>query len=261
MAFVERSELADGVALVTLNRPDRLNALSAPLVDELHAVLDAIASDESVRVVVLTGAGRGFCAGLDLKEPMGDGTVVGGLRSQERIAGLMLKLRTLPQPVIAAVNGAAAGGGLALALSSDVRLASPQARFNVAFVKLGVSGADMGVSHRLPRIVGLGHASELMLTGRLVDAEQAAHIGLANRIVPAGELLAASAALAAEMAANTPFAIRMTKQVLGVNVDAQSLAAAIELENRTQILATQTGDFREAITAFVEKRPPNYGGA
>jgi enoyl-CoA hydratase len=260
MAFVERTDLAAGVALVTLNRPDRLNALSSPLVEELHAALDAVAGDEAVRVVVLTGAGRGFCAGLDLKEPMGDGTVVGGLRAQERIAGLMLKLRALPQPVIAAVNGAAAGGGLALALASDVRLASEDARFNVAFVKLGVSGADMGVSHLLPRIVGLGHASELMLTGRLVDAEEAARIGLANRVVPAGALLDEAAALAAEIARNTPFAIRMTKQVLGVNVDAQSLAAAIELENRTQILATQTGDFREAITAFIEKREPRYGG-
>jgi enoyl-CoA hydratase len=172
----------------------------------------------------------------------------------------MLKLRALPQPVIAAVNGAAAGGGLALALSSDVRLAAPEARFNVAFVKLGVSGADMGVSHLLPRIVGLGHASELMLTGRLVGAEEAARIGLANRVTADGALLDEAAALAAEIAANTPFAIRMTKQVLGVNVDAQSLGAAIELENRTQILATQTGDFREALTAFVEKRLPSYGG-
>jgi enoyl-CoA hydratase len=259
MAFVERSDLGPGVALITLNRPDRLNALSAPLVEELHAALDAVAGDEAVRVAVLTGAGRGFCAGLDLKEPMGDGTVTGGLRSQERIAGLMLKLRALPQPVIAAVNGAAAGGGLALALSSDVRLAAPEARFNVAFVRLGVSGADMGVSHLLPRIVGLGHASELMLTGRLVDAEEAARIGLANRVVPTDQLLDEAAALAADIARNTPFAIRMTKQVLGVNVDAQSLASAIELENRTQILATQTGDFREAIMAFVEKREPRYG--
>jgi enoyl-CoA hydratase len=259
MTYVDRGELGPGIALITLNRPDRLNALSAALVEDLHAALDAVAGDESVRVVVLTGAGPGFCAGLDLKEPPGDGTVVGGLRAQERIAGLMLKLRALPQPVIAAVNGAAAGGGLALALSSDVRLAAPEARFNVAFVKLGVSGADMGVSHLLPRIVGLGHASELMLTGRLVGAEEAARIGLANRVVAADALLDEAAALAAEIARNTPFAIRMTKQVLGVNVDAQSLAAAIELENRTQILATQTGDFREAVMAFVEKREPRYG--
>src|SRR3954471_14903979 len=260
MPTVQRSELGPGVALLTLDRPERLNALNRELVEDLHMALDDVAADEHVRVVVLTGAGRGFCAGLDLKEPMtGDG-VVGSLAAQERIASIMLKLHALPQPVIAAVHGAAAGGGLALALASDVRLAAPEARFNVAFVKLGLSGADMGVSHLLPRIVGLGHASELMLTGRLVGAEEAARIGLANRVTADGALLDEAGALAAEIAANTPFAIRMTKQVLGVNVDAQSLGAAIELENRTQILATQTGDFREAIMAFVEKRPPNYGG-
>src|SRR3954468_15711944 len=256
MSFVDRTDLGPGVALLTLNRPERLNALSAPLVEDLHAALDAI--DDAVRVVVLTGAGRGFCAGLDLKEPMGDGTVVGGLRAQERIAGLMLKLRALSQPVIAAVNGAAAGGGLALALSSDVRLAAEEARFNVAFVKLGVSGADMGVSHLLPRIVGIGHASELMLTGRLVGAEEAARIGLANRVVPAGELLEAAGELAAEIVANAPFGVRMTKEVLRHNVDAQSAAAAIAIENRTQILAVQTGQIVEAMTAFAEKRPPRW---
>jgi enoyl-CoA hydratase len=255
---VQRSELGPGVALLTLDRPDRLNALNRELVEDLHMALDDVAEDEGVRVVVLTGAGRGFCAGLDLKEPMtGDG-VVGSLAAQERIAGLMLKLHALPQPVIAAVNGAAAGGGLALALASDVRLAAPEARFNVAFVKIGVSGADMGTSYFLPRIVGLGHASELMLTGRLVEAEEAARIGLANRVVPAGGLLEAAAELAAEIVANAPFGVRMTKEVLAHNVDAQSAAAAIALENRTQILAVQTGQIVEAMTAFAEKRPPRW---
>jgi enoyl-CoA hydratase len=258
MSTVQRSELGPGVALLTMDRPERLNALNRDLVEDLHAALDAVAADATVRVVVLTGAGRGFCAGLDLKEPMvGDG-VVGGLDHQERIAGIMLKLHTLPQPVIAAVNGAAAGGGLALALASDVRLAAPEARFNVAFVKIGVSGADMGSSYFLPRIVGSGIASELMLTGRMVDAEEAARIGLANRVVPAGELLDAAAELAAEIVANAPFGVRMTKEVLRHNVDAQSAAAAIALENRTQILAVQTGQIVEAMTAFAEKRAPNW---
>jgi enoyl-CoA hydratase len=258
MPTVQRAELGPGVALLTLDRPDRLNALNRELVEDLHMALDDVAADEGVRVVVLTGAGRGFCAGLDLKEPMtGDG-VVGSLAAQERIAGLMLKLHALPQPVIAAVNGAAAGGGLALALASDVRLAAPEARFNVAFVKIGVSGADMGTSYFLPRIVGLGHASELMLTGRLVDAEEAARIGLANRVVAAGELLDAARDLAAEIVANAPFGVRMTKEVLGHNIDAQSPAAAIALENRTQILAVQTGQIVEAMTAFAEKRAPRW---
>jgi enoyl-CoA hydratase len=258
MPTVKRSELGPGVALLTLDRPERLNALNRELVEDLHMALDDVAADETVRVVVLTGAGRGFCAGLDLKEPMtGDG-VVGSLAAQERIAGIMLKLHALPQPVIAAVNGAAAGGGLALALASDVRLAAPEARFNVAFVKIGVSGADMGTSYFLPRIVGAGHASELMLTGRLVGAEEAARIGLANRVVPPGELLDAARDLAAEIVANAPFGVRMTKEVLRHNVDAQSAAAAIALENRTQILAVQTGQIVEAMTAFAEKRPPRW---
>jgi enoyl-CoA hydratase len=255
---VIRSELGPSVTLLTLDRPERLNALNRELVEDLHAALDAVAADDQVRVVVLTGAGRGFCAGLDLKEPPSGDGVVGGLRAQERLAGIMLKLRALPQPVIAAVNGPAAGGGLALALASDVRLAAPEARFNVAFVRIGVSGADMGVSYFLPRIVGLGHASELMLTGRLVDAEEAARIGLANRVVPANELLGAARELAAEIVRNAPFGVRMTKEVLGHNVDAQSPAAAIALENRTQILATQTGDILEAMQAFVEKREPRW---
>jgi enoyl-CoA hydratase len=257
---VRRSELGPGVALLTLDRPERLNALNRKLVEDLNVALDELAVDDDVRVVVLTGAGRGFCAGLDLKEPPSGDGVVGGLRAQERLAGIMLKLHALPQPVIAAVNGPAAGGGLALALASDIRLASPDARFNVAFVKVGVSGADMGSSYFLPRIVGLGHASELMLTGRLVDAEEAARIGLANRVVPAGELLDAARDLAAEIVRNAPFGVRMTKEVLSHNVDAQSAAAAIALENRTQILATQTGDIIEAMTAFVEKREPRWSG-
>jgi enoyl-CoA hydratase len=260
MATVRRGELSPGVVLLTLDRPERLNALSRELVEDLHAELDALAGNGDVRVVVLTGAGRGFCAGLDLKEaPSGD-DVVGRLDAQERLAALVLKLRALPQPVIAAVNGPAAGGGLALALGSDVRLAAPEARFNVAFIRIGVSGADLGVSYMLPRIVGLGHASELMLTGRLVDGEAAVRIGLANRLVPAEELLPAAAELAAEIARNAPFAVRMTKEVLRHSVDAQSLEAAIAMENRTQILATQTGDIAEAMTAFVEKREPRWSG-
>ena len=260
MSVVERSTLDEGIELVTLNRPDRLNALSRDLVDALHAELDALAADTSVRVVVLTGAGRGFCAGLDIKEAgtaAGDG-VVERFGRQERLAGLVLKMRALPQPVIAAVNGPAAGGGLALALAADARLAAPEARFNVAFVKLGVSGADIGTSWLLPRIVGWGLASELMLTGRLVDAEEAARIGLANRVVPADALIDEAKALAVEIRRNAPFGVRMTKRVLEQNVDAPSLAAAIELENRTQILATQTGEIEEAMMAFLEQREPRF---
>lgn len=251
-----------GIGLLTLRRPARLNALSWPLIDELHETL-AAAAKLPLRVLVLTGEGRGFCSGLDIADEgslTGPGSVQANLDRQERVASLALALRNLPMPVIAAVNGPAAGGGLALALACDIRLCAPAARFNVAFVRIGLSGCDVGVSFLLPRIVGLGVASELMLTGRLVDADEAVRIGLANRVVEADDLLEAALALGREIAANSPFGVRMTKQVLRRNIEATSLEAAIELENRTQVLATRTDDLREALTAFRERRPPSFTG-
>jgi enoyl-CoA hydratase len=257
------STVRPGVALLTLHRPERLNALTWELIDELHEVLRTVAGDRSVRALVLTGAGRGFCAGLDIasEDPLGqrDPTELVYDR-QERVASLALALRDLPQPVIAAVNGPASGGGLALALACDVRLCSPSAVFNVAFVRIGLSGCDVGVSYLLPRIVGLGVASELMLTGRRVDAEEAARIGLVNRVVDAGELVDAAAELGAEIARNSPFGVRMTKQVLHRNSAAPSLESAIELENRTQVVAIRTADCAEALDAFLERREPRFRG-
>jgi enoyl-CoA hydratase len=255
--------LRDGIRVLTLRRPEKLNALSWEMVDEVDATLAAVAADRSVRALVLTGEGRGFCSGTDLDSSSQVGTgggVVETLDGQEKLAAMAIGLRNLPQPAIAAVNGPAAGGGMALALACDVRVCSRQARFNVAFVHIGLSGCDVGVSHLLPRIVGLGVASELMLTGRQVDAEEALRIGLANSVWEPEEMLGAAADLAEEMAANSPFALRMTKQVLHRNVDAPSLEAAIELENRTQVLATRTEDMGEALSAFREKRPPRYSG-
>jgi enoyl-CoA hydratase len=253
--------LAEGVLLLRLERPERLNALSWTMVDELHAATTAIGKDLEVRVVVLTGAGRGFCAGLDIKaeNSLGaDDDVVTVFGRQEAIAGLTLALRNMPQPVVAAVNGPAAGGGLALALAADVRICAPDARFNVAFVRIGISGCDIGVSHMLPRIVGLGVAAEMMLTGRLVEPEEALRTGLVNRVVEADRLLPEATSLAGEIARNSPFGVRMTKQVLHRNVDAPSIEAAIELENRTQVLSIQTEDVREALGAFQEKREPQF---
>jgi enoyl-CoA hydratase/carnithine racemase len=258
---VERTR--PGIATVTLSRPDRLNALSWEMVSELGAALAELGADREVRVVVLTGEGRGFCAGIDIKEPdavgSADGDPIAVYHRQEAVAGLATALRGLPQPVVAAVNGPAAGGGLALALAADVRVCSTAARFNVAFVKIGLSGCDIGVSYLLPRIVGFGIASELMLTGRMVEVEEAARIGLANRVVAPEELLDSAYELAGQIAANSPFGVWMTKQVLGRNVDAGDIGAAIELENRTQVLATRTDDMKEALGAFVEKRPARFG--
>jgi enoyl-CoA hydratase len=250
-----------GVALLTLRRPRRLNALTWELIDELHEALATVAADRSIRVLVITGEGRGFCSGIDISsdDPLGRGDDVEVvLGRQERVASLATALRDLPQPVIAAVNGPAAGGGLALALAADVRVCADTATFNVAFVRIGLSGCDVGVSHLLPRIVGLGIASELMLTGRIVDAQEAWRIGLANRVVGGGELLDAAGELAGEIARNTPFGVRMTKQVLRHNVDAPSLEAAIELENRTQVLATRTTAAGEALDAFLAGRPARF---
>jgi enoyl-CoA hydratase len=256
--------LTPQVALLTLKRPHKLNALSWSLVSELHQVLEQISSSREVRVVVLTGDGRGFCSGMDLDGDDAVGTASDMLdtyRRQEQLAGLTTALRKLPQPVIAAVNGPAAGGGMALALACDLRVCSTDARFNVAFVRIGLSGCDMGVSHLLPRLVGLGLASELMLTGRPVDAHEAKEIGLANRVVAPEQLRDSCIELAAMITANSPFGVWMTKQVLARNHDMPSLEAALELENRTQVLATRTTDMKEALAAFAERRPALFRGA
>jgi enoyl-CoA hydratase len=263
-----RSEPEPGIALLTLNRPERLNAMSRELVSDLHDVLADIGADRSVRVVVLTGAGRGFCAGLDLKETSQDsaagegrvGRAQAGMGGQEQIASLVPRLRGLRQPVIAAVNGAASGGGLALALASDVRIAAASARFNVAFIKVGLSGCDIGVSWLLPRLIGASAAFELLLTGRLIDAEEARRIGLVGRVVPDGEVVDAAMGIAREIAANSPMGVWMTKEVMWSQLEVGSLQAGIDLENRTQILSSFNGDMAEAVAAFLEKRPANYSG-
>ncbi len=254
--LVERN--ADGVALVTLNRPETLNAMNLELVAELHAVLDVVGSDDDCRAVVITGAGRGFCSGHDLSEMQGGFTVPEGTHVQEAFAGIVQAVHAVPQPVIAAVNGPAAGGGLAIALAADTRVCSESANFNAAFVRLGISGCDVGVSYLLPRVVSPTLAFEMMLSGRLIDAAEAARSGLVLRVVPDGEVVDEAVRVANGILRNSPFAVRMTKKAMWANLDAPSLESAIELENRTQILCTQTRDFHEALSAFVERRDPNY---
>src|SRR3954451_24522214 len=189
---VDRSR--DGVVLVTLNRPERMNAITFQMFDEFHTLCDELMRDDEARVVIITGAGRGFCSGLDLDEAMTlpDMSPHEMMLGQQTWAGAFVKLHEIPQPVIAAGNGAAAGGGMGLALAAAIRAASPEARFNPAFVRIGLSAGDVGVSWSLPRVVGFGRAAEIMLTGRFVDAQEAAAIGLVNRVVPADELLGAA---------------------------------------------------------------------
>ena len=264
MSLVEISTPQPRTRVITLNRPERLNAMSIELVIELADAFDACAIDNDCSVVILTGAGRAFCSGLDLKEvptaprTEGLGRAQAGMATQQYIASLIPHLRSLRQPVISAVNGAAAGGGLALVLGSDVRIAGASARFNVAFIRVGLSGCDIGVSWLLPRLVGASRAHELMLTGRIIDAAEAERIGLVVRTVPDDELLDSALETAGLIAANSPFGVWMTKEVMWSNLETASLQTGIDLENRTQILASMTGDMNEALGAFLEKRPPDF---
>jgi enoyl-CoA hydratase len=250
----------DGVVLIELNRPDQLNAITFEMFDEMHDLCDRLQKDAQTRAIVMTGRGRGFCSGLDLDEAftLPDMSAHEMMLGQQHWAGAFVKFHELPQPVIAAVNGAAAGGGLGLALVGDIRLASPAARFNAAFVRIGLSAGDVGVSWSLPRVIGLGRAAEMMLTGRFYEAGEAERIGLVNRVVPAEDLLEECFAIAGQIALNSPFGVTLTKRVLNANVDAGSLTQAVEVENRGQTLATRGADFREALDAFRSKRAPQY---
>lgn len=253
------------VRLITLNRPDRLNAFTREMVGELNETLDRLARMDDCRAVVITGAGRGFCSGQDLQAvqartehaPSG---VVERLHWQEQFAGIGRRLRSMPQPVIAAVNGVSVGAGMALALAADVRLVAPTARFLIGAVRIGLSAGESGVSYLLPRIVGVGRAFDIMLTGRPVDAEEAGRIGLAQQVAPAGSVVEAALAYADAILANSPYSIRHTKRLLWANLDAANLETALDLENRTQILATMTEDYGEAVRAFNEKRSPRFSG-
>jgi enoyl-CoA hydratase/carnithine racemase len=242
------------IAVITLNRPEKLNALSYELVESLHATLDRIAADNECRVVVLTGTGRGFCSGLDLSNPnppeAGGGTEFprSGMRWQERIANLTVKLHRLRQPVIAAVNGPAYGGGFALAAASDIRLASESATFCTQFIKLGIGGADIGVSYTLPRIIGSGAAFDLILTARTVDAQEALRLGLVSRVCE--NVLADALEIAETLCGYGKFGLESTKQVLWANLDAGCLENALQVENRSQILAAAGGGLSEFSAEF-----------
>jgi enoyl-CoA hydratase len=258
--------VAPGITELRLNRPDRLNTLNVTVVAELHDALTAVAADRECRVVILAGAGRHFCAGADLAQhevaPGGDGSgsPQDRMATQEHFASLVPRIRALPQPVVAAVQGAASGGGFALALASDVRVCAADARFNAAFVRVGLSSADMGVSWLLPRLIGSSRAFELLLTGRFVAAGEADRIGLVSAVVPRAELDDHAREVARAIAANSPYGVTMTKQVMWSQLEIGSLTAGLDLENRTQVTAVMTTDHREAVRAFLEKRPPSFRG-
>lgn len=255
-------EPADGVLLVTLNRPERLNAMTRTMFGELLELHARVNADRHVRVVIITGAGAAFCAGYDLEdaEAISRMTAMDFLDLQESAASALAGVRSLRVPVIAAVNGAAAGGGMSLSLAADIRLAGESAKFNAAFVRIGLSAGDLGTSWLLPRIIGPGAAAEITFTGRVVQATEAARLGLVLRVVPEDSLLAESLAIAEAIARNSPAGIRMSKRALQANLEISSYEAALELENRGQSLLTRGEDMREALAAFTEKRPARFTG-
>jgi enoyl-CoA hydratase/carnithine racemase len=249
-----------GVALITLQRPDSLNAMTARMFDELRAAGAQLAADTGVRVVVITGAGRGFCPGFDLDEAPALAGLTGAemLRFQERAAAGVLALHTMPQPVIAAINGPAVGGGLSLALAADVRIAAAGAKLCAVFVRGGFSAGDLGCSWFLPRIVGLGVAAELMVTARTVDADEALRLGLVTQVTEPDELLDTALQTAEQIASYSPVAVRMSLRSLYANVDAPSLRTALELENRGQALLSPGPDVAEALAAAADRRVPAF---
>jgi enoyl-CoA hydratase len=265
--LVRRTEPRPGVVQLTLSRPDRLNALTHGLVAQLGGQVRRLATDRTCRAVVLTGAGRGFCAGLDLQ---GYGTVDGteGFGRTQRwwavqreLAALMQDLHRLPQPVVAAVNGPAAGGGLGLVCASDIRLASSTAVFSTSFIRIGASGCDVGTSWILPRLVGAGRAHELIMTSRRFDAAEAQAIGLVADVVDPGDLAARVDATLDSLLQAPPLAMSLTKQAMWLSMEIPSLDAAIELENRQQVLSLVTADADEAMASYREGYPPAYRNA
>jgi enoyl-CoA hydratase/carnithine racemase len=256
-------ELLDGdIAVLRINRPERMNSQTVRMFTEYNTAARAL-RDSGLRALILTGTGkRAFCAGFDLDEidvitRMG---VRDFLKFQETATGGIQAIRHLPFPVIAAVHGAATGGGMALALAADIRLVSPTAKFSAAFVKVGLSMGELGTSYNLSRLVGPGRAAEIGFTGRLVGAQEAVQIGMANRVVPTEQLFDEAVAMARLIATNSPGGVRMSKRAIQRNQEIGSYAAALELENRGQALMSRTEDMPEALAAFKEKREPRLTG-
>ena len=249
-----------GVATITLNRPERLNALTFEVYRELTDTFAALRSEDEVRVVVITGSGRAFCSGGDVHDIIGElfaRDMEGLLEFTRMTCDLIRNIRVLPKPVIASLNGTTAGAGACIALASDIRIASDEARIAFLFVKVGLSGADMGAAHLLPRVVGLAKATELLYTGDFISATEAERIGLYNRVVPAAELTDVTREFAERLAQGPAFALAKTKEMLNREMD-MSFSSALECEAQAQAICMQHPDYREAYEAFVEKRPPRF---
>ena len=230
----------NGIGLITLNRPEKVNAMNREMIDDLDSLLDALSASASARVVILAGAGeKGFCSGLDMKETaasMLEQPMDVIYKLQLRTSRLMYKMRSVPQPIIAAVHGAAAGAGFSFAMASDIRIITPDARFNAAYINIGLGGADLGSSYFLPRLIGSGRANEFLLTGEFMPAEEAMTLGFASRMVPREALMDTARAMAATLLKKNPLGLYLTKEAINQNMGLPSLEQALHMENRNQCL-------------------------
>jgi len=250
-----------GIGLITLNRPDRLNAMNTGMLDDLYALFAELEKNEAVRVLLLVGAGKGFCSGADLKDDRLSGEE--GLKLfasasvhlekiQKFYSGIIEVMHKQPQPIISVVNGAAAGGGMCLALASDIVIAGPKAKFIPSFINIGLSGGELGTTYFLPKAVGRAKAAEILLTGRAVEAEEADRIGLVSRLVDEASLMDTAMQTARTMLGKSPLGLRLTKETLRQNENAPCLETAIELENRNQSILCCSPDFFNAVMAFLK---------
>jgi enoyl-CoA hydratase/carnithine racemase len=255
-------ETRGAIDILTLNRPAQRNAVSPDMIAELTGYFSGLQDRPATRVVILRGNGPEFSAGAELGSGAfaapGKGRPQRQLKMQQNYSGVIRLMRSCPQPIIGLVHGAACGAGFSFLLACDVRFAAPDARMNAAYIRIGVGGCDMGSGYLLPRLIGLSVASELLLTGRFVEAERAKAVGLISDIVPADDLLARGMEFASEMLRTSPMGLRMTKQALNMLIDAPSLDAALLMEDRQQVILLETHDHTEAVAAFRERRDPIY---
>ena len=245
------------IGIVTMNRADQLNAINLDMLKDFETLFHALSQDDSIRVLIITGAGKGYSSGADLNDAMANKKAEAFriLKSflkivQERYASLILGMRRIPQPIISAVNGPAAGGGFCMTLASDIRVASPDAYFVASFINIGLSGGELGCSFLLPRLVGLAHASDMLFTGRKISADEAEKTGLVNKVVPRENLLETALSYARLMVGKSVGGLKLTKRVLEENLNAPSLETAMNLENRNQTIMIFSGEFFKLIQAF-----------
>lgn len=266
----------NGIGIVSLNRPEKLNAISFQMEEELHEVLDMLTVNLSCRILIFKGEGRAFCAGTDLQEglilnskknPPGYDSfdylkvsepIKRKLYHQWRISQIYVKMRKISQPIIAVIHGAAAGGGFGFAMASDIRIASKDVKFINASINIGLTGADTGGSYFLPRLIGMSKAAEILYTGRSIGGAEAEKIGLVLKSVENSDLMPTALAIAEEMLKKSPLGLRMTKQAINLSMDSPSLENILQLENSSIVLAFSSKDINEASSAFFEKRNPKY---